>query len=307
MRSRLLGRTGLTVSEIAIGTARLAAPDSDPAEARATIAMALDRGVDTFEIDAGDHEAAALLGRVLKAEGATQRVHILARVSPRVPLDLPSPHLHADEVYPGSHIRAGTDALLASLGVERLAIQQLHMWCPEWLGEGDWLATFEALRTEGKIAGFGVSLFDHDVDAGLTVVASGEIDTVQVMYNLFDQGAAEALFPNSQRHDVGVIARAPFYYGPLAGPGRNYTKKDWRTGYFYDEHAAETRERADRLAEIGPAPALALRFSLSHPAISTVATGIRTRAQLEADLAALEQGSLDPDTRAALARHAWLC
>lgn len=307
MRRRRLGRTGLTVSECAIGTARLAGAGSDPAEARASVAMALDRGIDTFEIDAGDYAAAALLGGVFRTESAAHRVHILARVSPRVALDLPSPHLRADQVYPASHILADTDALLATLGVERLALQQLHMWCPEWLGEGDWLETFGRLREEGKIAGLGVSLFDHDVDAGLQAVASGMIDSVQAMYNVFDQGAADALFPLCRRHDVGVVARAPFYYGALAGPARHYPADDWRACYFYDEHALETRGRAERLAAVGPLPALALRFSLAHPAVATVATGVRTRAQLEADLAALEQGPLDPQICAALARHAWLC
>lgn len=306
MRTRRLGRTGLAMSEIAIGTARLAAPDSDPAEARATIALALDRGIDTFEIDAGDSAAAALLGDVFRAERAAHRVHILARVSPRMRLDLPSPHFRAEQVYPGSHIRSETEALLSALGVERLALQQLHIWCPEWLGEGDWLDSFGQLRAAGKIAGFGVSLFDHDGDAGLEAVASGTIDAVQAMYNVFDQGAAGALFPLCRRHDVGAIARAPLYYGALAGR-RSYPEGDWRAGYFYEEHAAETCERAERVAAIGALPALALRFSLAHPVVSTVVTGIRTRAQLAADLAALEQGPLDADMCTALSRHAWLC
>ena len=60
------------------------APGSDRAEARATIALALERGIDAFEIDSGDGEAASLLGEVLRAERATHRVHILARVRPRL-------------------------------------------------------------------------------------------------------------------------------------------------------------------------------------------------------------------------------
>lgn len=276
------------------------------------IALALDRGINAIEIDAGDSDAAGLIGAILKREGAANRVHVLARATSLVRFDLPSPHVLAQQAYPGSHLRAETEALLRTLGVERLALQQLHAWCPEWLDEGDWQETLERLREEGKITGFGISLFDHDVAAGLEAVASGAIDSVQVMLNLFDQGGAAALLPLCRQHDVGVIARAPLYFGALAGRTQEYAPDDWRSGYFYDEHRRETDERVTRLSgEIDPPDRtvsdMALRFCLSHPAVSTVAVGMRTRTQLEANLAAFANGPLTPEKRASLAKHAWLC
>lgn len=308
---RRLGRTDLAVPEYTIGTAALKVKDLDVAEAGAMIALALDRGIHAFELDAGDDQVASFLGEILKREGARDRAQILARVTSLMPFDLPSPHVPAPQAYPGRHIRLQTEALLASLGVERLALQQLHAWCPEWLHEGDWLETFDRLRTEGKIAGFGVSLFDHDVESALEAVASGAIDTVQVMYNIFDQGAAPLLFPLCRKHDVGLIARSPLYYGVLASPAR-FPPGDWRSDYFFDEHRRETEERVQRLAsEVEPPDRsvadLALRFALSDPAVSTVATGTRTRAQLETNLRALERGPLTAEKRQSLAGHAWLC
>lgn len=312
MHFRRLGRTDLQVSECTIGTARLAAPGADRAEAGAMVAMALDHGVNAVEIDAGDSDTAGLLGEILKREGATQRVHVFARVTSRVPFELPSPHVPVQQAYPGSHIRAETESLLGRLGVERLALQQLHAWCPEWLREGDWLENMTRLREEGKIAGCGVSLFDHDVDAALEAVASGAIDAIQLMYNIFDQGAAAALFPQCIAHDVGVIARSPLYFGALAGMARHYPQGDWRAEYFYDEHRRETSARIEKLARAavprdGSVSDLALRFSLSHPAVATIAVGMRTREQLEANLRALRDGSLDADRHASLAAHKWLC
>lgn len=306
---RRLGRTGLSVPEYTIGTGAWRARELDAAEAGATIALALDRGLHAFELDAGDGDVAALLGEAIRREGARDRVQVFARVTSLVPFDLPSPHVPAPQAYPGRHIRAQTEALLRTLGVERLALQQLHAWCPEWIDEGDWRETFDRLRAEGKIAGWGLSLFDHDVDSGLEAVASGVVDAVQVMHNVFDQGAAARLFPLCRKHDVGVIARSPLYFGALAG-ARDFAVDDWRNGYFYDEHRRETAARTRRIAIEAPDSSLAelaLRFALSDPAVSTVAVGTRTRAQLEANLRAIEAGPLSVEAREALAAHAWLC
>jgi aryl-alcohol dehydrogenase-like predicted oxidoreductase len=311
MRFRRLGRTGLDLSELTLGTSALAAAArSDVGEAGAMVALALDRGVNAIELDAGDDAAAALLGEILRRENACDRAHILVRATSLVAFDLPSPHVPVQDAYPGRHLRAQTEALLVTLGVERLALQQLHAWCPEWQHEGDWLETLERLREEGKIAGFGVSLFDHDVAAGFEIVASGRIASVQAMYNVFDPGPARALLPLCRKHDVGVVARAPLYYGALGGR-LEFPPDDWRNDYFFDEHRRETGERVGRLAAVTPlgqsVADMALRFCLSHPAVSTVAVGMRDRAQLEANLQAGLAGPLDPDTCAALVKHAWLC
>ncbi|MBO9624286.1 MAG: aldo/keto reductase [Sphingomonas sp.] len=308
MRLRRLGRTGLAVSECCFGTAALRS--APRAGAGAALARAIGLGVNAIELDAGDGDAVDLVGEVLRRERAGHRVHVFARVSSPVRFDLPSPHVPADQAYPGRHIRAETEALLARLGVERLALQQLHAWCPEWLHEGDWRETLEALRGEGKIAGVGLSLFDHDVHAGLEAVASGAVDSVQVMVNLFDQGAAATLLPLCQRHDVGVIARAPLYYGALTDAGGlgRFAYDDWRGTYFYPAHRHETEARVAQLRGEGASVSeLALRFALSHPAVSTVAVGMRDTAQVEANVQALGRGPLDAGTRASLVTHKWLC
>lgn len=291
MRFRTLA--GLSVSECTIGTAALG---RDPVEAKPMLALARDRGVNAVEIDAGDHAAVELLKE-------HREIHIFARATSRIPFALPSPHIHAQQAYPGHHLRAETEALLRTLGVERLALLQLHAWCPEWLHEGDWLETLGRLRDEGKIAGMGISLFDHDVTAGLEAVASGLIDAVQVMLNVFDQSAIAAL-PLCEANKVGVIARSPLYFGALAGRTQGFAPDDWRATYFYEDHRRETEGRVARLAN--PLET-ALRYPLSYAAVSTVAVGMRSRKQLEANLEAIVRGPLSADEIAALAAHRWLC
>jgi len=309
MRLRPLGRTGLSVSELSLHVSA----GEDPHETAATIALALERGMNAVTI-AGDAAAADQLASAL-AQGSRHRdLLVIARASSLVPFDLPSPHVPAGRAYPGRHLRAEVESLLSRLGVERLALLQLHAWCSEWLGEGDWLETLGELRDEGKIAGFGVSLFDHDVDAALELVAGGAIDAVQLMYNVFDQGAAASLLPLCGAHRVGVVVRSPLYYGALtpAFDHAAFADDDWRHSYFFDEHRRETMARVGRLTPL-VAPHersvtdMALRFSLSHPAVSTVAVGTHRRVHLEANLRALEMGPLETGRRAALEQHKWLC
>jgi aryl-alcohol dehydrogenase-like predicted oxidoreductase len=309
MRRCDLGHTGLAVSALTFGTSGLAR--ADPKEARAALSLALDRGIKAIEIAADDVAAIRLTGEVLRTRADQNDIHILARVSSLVRFDLPSPQVPAGLAYPGARIRAETDALLAALGIERIALQQLHAWCPEWLGEGDWHETLAALRDEGKIAGASISLFDHDVDAGLEAVARGAIDAVQAMVNIFDSAAFARLLPLCGRSGVGVIARTPLYYGALAGIDA-LARDAWHDRYFYPEHRRETAARVEHLAReaIGSGEslaALALRFALSHPAVTTVAIGMSTVAHVEANLRAAEQGPLDADRVMQLARHRWLC
>ncbi len=314
MRFRGLGRTGLKVSEYTLGTSFLERKGVDLAEAGAAVELALERGINAVELGAGGGAADAV-GEILERTGAGQRVHVFSRVTSLVPFDLPSPHVTAQDAYPGAHIRAETEALLRRLGVERLGLQQLHAWCPEWLHEGDWLEMLQRLRGEGKIAGIGISLFDHDVDSALEAVASGAIDCVQVMYNIFDQGAAASLFPLCAKQKVGVIARSPLYFGALASQQQTampFAEGDWRRDYFFNEHLRETRGRVVRLArefglEGSSVTETGLRFCFSHPAVSTVALGMRTRRQVEANLQALDHGPLAPETLARLRAHRWLC
>ncbi|WP_404336935.1 aldo/keto reductase [Sphingomonas sp. MMS12-HWE2-04] len=307
MRRRRLGRTGLTLSECTLGTATLA--QVDPQQARAAIARAFDRGIDAVEMRAGDGAAAALL-----RDAGHREIHVLARVDSLIPFDLPSPHVLAHQAYPGHHIRAQAEALLTALRVERLGVLLLPDWCPEWLEEGDWRETLQRLRDEGKIAGFGIALFDHDADAGLSAVASGAIDCVEVMVNLFDPSAAVALLPLCQKHDVGVIARSPLHYGALAARSPDWTRtlprEDWRRSYFFDAYRHETHQRVERIARGIPGvatAALALQFAQSSLAVSTVAVGMTQAAHVDANLGYFGTDPLSSAQFALLSSHKWLC
>lgn len=315
MERRTLGRTGLKISNLTFGTTALDRLGStDTAEAVAAARLAFEGGINAIELESGS-PVEAFLGDILQHRSASDPIHIFSRARSLVSFALPSPHIPVFEAYPGAALRAQTEASLKRLDVERLACQFIDAWCPEWLEEGDWLETLVRLRDEGKIAAIGISLFDHDVDAGMGAVASGLIDCVEVMFNIFDQGAAGALFRLCQQHGVGVIARAPLYFGGLSRRVHRpqpFAEGDWRHDYFFDDHLAEVRGRARQLEHAlegsgESVEEVALRFCLSHPAVSTVAVGMSTKEQVQANLRAAELGPLDGGRLHSLRAHRWLC
>ena len=107
----------------------------------------------------------------------------------------PGPALRPEEVIPADWIVACTERSLQNLGLETIDVQQLHVWSDEWVGQGDWLDAIERLKGDGKIRFFGVSINAHEPENAIRLVESGLVDTVQVIYNVFDQSPEDALFP----------------------------------------------------------------------------------------------------------------
>jgi aryl-alcohol dehydrogenase-like predicted oxidoreductase len=148
----------------------------------------------------------------------------------------------------------------------------------------------------------------------LRIVRSGLIDTVQVIYNIFDQSPAETLFPLCRQHNVGVIARVPFDEGGLTGsltPETSFPRGSFQGSYFRGDRLRETCERVDRLRpllrdEASSLAQLALKFCLSHPAVSTVIPGMRRPEHAEANCAASDGKPLSADLLATLRTHTWV-
>ena len=139
------------------------------------------------------------------------------------------------------------------------------------------------------------------------------IDTVQVIYNIFDQSPERSLFPLAMARDIGVIARVPLDEGSLTGKIDEHTRfepGDFRVGYFRGDRKKQVREHVESLlrdlgVDAARLPEIALRFCLSHPAVSTVIPGMRSLRNAEANCAVPDQGALPQETLAVLRRHAW--
>lgn len=322
MRWRAFGRTGWQVSEVGFGCWGLGGGwgPRDDAAAQAALRRALGLGVNFFDTAYvyGEGRSELLLGEVIRqhragASPSAPPVYVATKV-PAQNMEWPAnPRTPASAAFPAKWIIACTETSLKRLGVEWIDLQQMHVWTDAWVESEEWRRARDLLKQAGKIRCFGVSVNDHEPDSALRIVASGEVDSVQVIYNIFDQRSAERLFPQCQEHGVAVIGRVPFDEGSLTGsftPQTRFPRGDWRAGYFRDERLAETCARVERLRElVGPeAPdlaALALKFALSHPAVSTVIPGMRRVENVERNVRAGDGTLLPPESMRRLKEHAW--
>lgn len=317
MKHRRFGRTGVPVSEIGFGTWAMGGMwgARDDTLARESLNLFLDLGGNFFDTAYayGDGHSERLIGEVIKKRGGRDKVFIATKVPPKDhnwPARVGS---RADDIFPAQWIRKITEKSLKNLDVECVDLQQLHVWASNWLGCGDWLSELERLRKEGKIRWVGISINDHEPETALEVVRSGAIDSVQVIYNLFDQSPAEGLLPLCRKHQVAVIARVPFDEGSLTGsltPEIRFPKGDWRRFYFKGERLKETCDRVERLktflgGEVKTISELALKFCLAHPAVSTVIPGMRRPDHVRANCAVSDGKPLSEGTVKGLKAHAW--
>ena len=142
---------------------------------------------------------------------------------------------------------------------------------------------------------------------------SGKIDSVQVIYNIFDQNPEDELFPACEEMDVAVIARVPFDEGTLTGTltkETTFPREDWRSGYFTPDNLNASVDRAEALRSLVPEgssmPDMALRFILGHAAVSTIIPGMRKIRHVESNIAASDAGSLTSELFDELHKHRWV-
>jgi aryl-alcohol dehydrogenase-like predicted oxidoreductase len=257
----------------------------------------------------GDGHSEKLVGGVVKQ--APHRVFVATKVPPMNRVWPAAPGSAIADVFPYDYIIRSTEESLRNLQMETIDLQQLHVWDPGWIDRDEWKRAFEDLKRDGKIQFTGVSINDHQPDSALGVVASGLIDSVQVIYNIFDQTPEANLFPSTQKHSVGVIARVPFDEGSLTGAittDSQFEGDEFRAFYFRDDRRRQVVEHVSALQADVAGESLAetaLRFCISHPAVSTVIPGMRKARNVEANCRVSDAGPLEEATLQKLRKHAW--
>jgi aryl-alcohol dehydrogenase-like predicted oxidoreductase len=314
---RPLGRTGLEVSELGFGAWGIGGTmwiGADDEESLRALRLAIERGVNFLDTayGYGDGHSEELVGAAVRESADT--VYVASKIPPKNRQWPAQPGVRAEEAFPADWIVTCTERSLENLGLETIDVQQFHVWSDEWVGQGDWLDGIERLKRDGKIRFFGVSINDHQPENAIRLVESGLVDTVQVIYNVFDQSPEDALFPAAEAAHVGVIVRVPFDEGALTGsvrPETRFPEGDFRNGYFGGERKREVWERVQAIAddldvEVDRLSEIALRYCLSHPATSVVIPGMRSKRNVERNVRAAAAGHLDANQLAALQRHRWV-
>ena len=279
MEYRKLGSTGIEVSEIGygawgIGGSQWGGADDD--ESIQALNRAIDLGVNFIDtaLAYGDGRSERVVGQVVRERPET--IHVATKVPPKnLTWPAAAEDVRSTRSSPRDHIRACAERSLAQprAGAHRPAPAprlERRVDRPGRLARGRRRA---ALLGQDR-ASSAISINDHQPANALRLIESGAVDTVQVIYNVFDQSPEDELFPACREHGVGVIARVPLDEGGLTGtigPDTEFPEGDFRATLLRRRpqargrtstsrrSAATSASPTDELAEV------ALRFVLSEP------------------------------------------
>jgi aryl-alcohol dehydrogenase-like predicted oxidoreductase len=311
MQYRTLGNSNLKVSEIGFGAWQIGGGDwgkQDDAEAIRSIQLALDLGVnfiDTAMIYGNGHSE-RLIGQAIA--GRRDGLGIATKIPPK---NWDVRNQPSSQTFPADWVIQCTEKSLANLKIESLDLQQFHAWSPAYVQQTDWREGVDKLKKQGKIKAFGVSANDWDPYGTVELARSGMVQSIQVIYNIFEQRPAEKLLPAALAANVGIIARVPFEEGLLTGqfgPEAHIDPGDWRNQWLTPARRREAGKRVDALREfLAPdhptLATLALKFCLSHPAVSTVIPGMRKTNHVRSNCAVSDGKLLSDDVLQRLRQH----
>ena len=314
MKYRKLGRTNFEVSDIAYGLWGMSGwSGSDDDESLQAMQLAVDLGCNFFDTAwaYGNGKSDGFLGEILE-HNKGKRLYAASKIPPKNLKWPASPKDNYSDAFPADHVFKYTDLIRQKLRVDSIDVLQLHVWDDGWTNDPEFRSTVEKLKRDGSIRHFGLSLNRWEPENGLVAIRTGLVDVVQVIYNIFDQAPEDKLFPLCQELNIGVIARVPLDEGSLGGKMTLETKfpeSDWRSKYFGQENLTRTLARVDELKKSLPTstnlPDTALRFVLSHPAVSTTIIGMRKHEHVRQNIAVSDADPLDAAQLQALKPHRW--
>jgi aryl-alcohol dehydrogenase-like predicted oxidoreductase len=310
MKTRMLGRTGLSISEIGFGSwaiGGVAFRDGVPSgwvgadirRSLAAVERAWQRGITFYDTaDAyGRGKSEVLLGLGLNDHKQE------AVIASKAGMSLAAPGQNFSEPY----IRGALDASLTRLERDHLDLYLLH--CPPLDAMSAQLFDLmQALKDSGKIRAWGVSVFR--AEEALRAIEGGA-EAVQIVYSVLEQEIGNRVFPAARERKVGVIVREALASGWLTGKFDATTRfppEDQRSRKFPPARVEEFARKVSQLGflaeECGSLGEGALRFVLSEPAVSTVIVGCKSPAQVDANVQAAGKTLSEPALRKARALFA---
>ncbi len=326
MLYRTLGKTGLKVAEVGMGTWQLAGDGGmwtkpDESESLRTLRKYIELGgnfLDTawiygYDSKTGRHASEELIGKFLKEFGVRDKVIIASKIAPKNMHWPARPGIPIDEVFPNDWIRSSVEDSLRSLQVDFIDLMQFHVWQDDFANRDEWKEEIKRLTNEGKVKHWGVSINDYQPENVLNTLETGVIETVQFIFNIFHQKPEEKLLPYAKEHNIGLIARVPLDEGGLSGKftlDTVFPEGDFRSWYFGGDNLKELVKRTNKLKKIMDGEAktlveLALRWILTHEEVSTVIPGMRKVEYAEQNTAISDGRKLSDALMKELKKHSW--
>jgi aryl-alcohol dehydrogenase-like predicted oxidoreductase len=306
MKYRKLGKTGLAVSEISLGTWQLGGKwgaSFDAKNASQILNTSLDAGVnfiDTADVyNNGMSEQA--IGHLLKSR--KERVYVATKCGRKI-------HPHMNATYTPEVLRKFVEDSLRNMSLECIDLIQLHCPPPEVYDRPEIFELFDTLKNEGKIAHMGVSV--EKVKEAMKAIQYPQVTTVQIIFNMLRPKPSEIFFKEAKEKNIGIIARVPLASGLLTGKFNTesvFAPQDHRNYNRHGEHfdKGETfsgvdfekgLDFVDDLKRIFPAGRklshIALRWILMFQEVSCVIPGASAPEQFTDSLEALKLPPLSP-------------
>ena len=288
-------------------------PGADQDEILRALDRSVELGVNFFDTawGYGAGRSENILGKLVKKHSG-KKLYCATKIPPKNFKWPSKSHFKLEECFPYDHIIDFTEKSLRNLNTDCIDLQQFHVWEDGWANNDEWKKAIEKLKKDGKIKFIGISVNRWEPDNALNTLRTKLIDTVQVIYNIFDQAPEDNLFPLCRELDLGVIARVPFDEGSLTGTltkETTFAKDDWRSTYFVPENLKTSVDHADKLKPLIPdgmsMPEMALRFILQNPDVQTIIPGMRKVKHVESNTAASDGHSLTKLLLGKLKNHRW--
>jgi aryl-alcohol dehydrogenase-like predicted oxidoreductase len=314
MNYRRFGRTNWQVSEIGYGMWGMGGwSGSDDEESLRSLQRSVDLGCNFFDTAwaYGEGRSEALLGQLVRANSG-KKLYTATKIPPKNSAWPSRREFTLDDTFPPDYIEQRVHESLEHASLESFDLIQFHVWEDAWVEDDRWARKMDELRSSGLFSAIGISINRWEPWNGVKAVRGGLIDSVQVIYNIFDQNPEDELFPACREMNVAVIARVPFDEGTLTGmltKDSKWPEGDWRNTYFVPENLFASVDRAEELKRILPPDMtlseMALRFILSSNTVSTIIPGMRKPRHVEANIATSDAGPLSDSLLTELRRHRW--
>ncbi len=291
MNYRLLGKTGLKVSEVGFGAWGIGGnahgnsygPTNDEVSI-AAVTRAVDLGCNFYDAaDVYGHgHSEELLGQALKAR--RDKVIIATKVGGDFYHGPPKMNFNAD------YVEFALKKSCERLNTNYVDLYQLHNPPLQLLRNPELYKILDKLKETGRIRHYGVSI--HDPEEGIIAIKTGNPETIQVVFNILRQETKNAFFETARDNDVAIIAREPLSNGFLSGKhtaDETFSPGDIRH-HFPREYVLNLVLEAEQLKFLETnhrtLSQAALRFVLDHKEVSIVIPGAKTPEQAEENLKA---------------------
>ncbi|HUA67564.1 MAG TPA: aldo/keto reductase [Candidatus Saccharimonadales bacterium] len=306
MKYRELGRTGWKVSEISFGAWAIGGTwgTVDDKESLAALHAALDGGVNFFDTADvyGDGRSERLLAKLKKER--KESFYITTKAGRRLPKQ-------TAEGYNRENLTMWIERSLRNLDTDTIDLLQLHCPHPEVYYRPEVFGILDDLVKAGKLRYYGVSV--EKVEEALKAIEFPNVQSVQIIFNIFRQRPADLFFVEAQKRKVGILARVPLASGMLSGRltrDSKFEKDDHRNfnrhGEAFDRGETfsgvdfETGLRVvEELKSLVPSNAtlaqLALRWILMYPAVTCAIPGAKRPAQAQENIGAAALPPLSSD------------